>query len=95
MVCIVAEEHFIFKPSLPKIDWAHWADPTKMPIGIAALVAFLLGWVGAVLGMYQVWYVGPLAAASGGADVGMWVGAGFALVSFPPLRWLELKKYGR
>ena len=66
-----------------------------MPIGITALVSFLLGWVGAVLGMYQVYFVGPLAKASGWSDVGLWIGCAFTLVTFPPLRWLEVKKFGR
>ncbi|KAK5163114.1 Vitamin B6 transporter [Saxophila tyrrhenica] len=95
MVCIFAEEQLFFKPRLPAIDWDAWSDPQKMPVGLAALAAFLLGWVGAVLGMYQIYFTGPLAAASGGADVGVWVGTGFVLLFFPPLRWLELKKFGR
>ena len=94
MICIVAEEHFIFKPRLG-LDWTAWADRRKLPIGYAALLAFLLGWAGAVLGMSELWFVGPLATASGGADVGMWVGSGFTLISFPLLRWLEVKRFGR
>ena len=92
MICIVLEEHLIFKPVL---NWERWAERDSVPIGIAALVAFLLGWVGAVLGMYQTWFVGPLAEACGGADVGMWVGCAFALVVFPPLRWWEKRRFGR
>ncbi|KAK3670237.1 Vitamin B6 transporter [Recurvomyces mirabilis] len=92
MVCIVLEEHLIFRP---KLDWTAWADRSALPVGVAALVTFLLGWMGAILGMYQIWYVGPLAALAGDADVGMWVGCAFTLVSIPPLRWLELKKFGR
>lgn len=92
MICIVFEEHFIFKPTL---DWERWADRGSVPIGIAALTAFLLGWVGAVLGMNQTWFVGPLAEVCGAADVGMWVGCAFALVSYPPLRWWEKRRFGR
>ena len=94
MICIVGMEHVFFKPRLG-LDWDAWADPKRMPIGTAAFVAFLLGWVGAILGMYQVWYEGPLAVATDGADVGMWVGCGFTLISFPLLRWFEIKKFGR
>ena len=92
MICIVLEEHLIFKPVL---NWERWADRDGVPIGIAALVAFLLGWVGAILGMNQTWFVGPLAAACGSADVGMWVGCAFALVFYPPLRWWEKRQFGR
>lgn len=95
MICIFLEEHLIFKPRLPKLDWDDWANPRRMPLGLAALTAFLLGWVGAVLGMYQVYFVGPLAKACGGADVGLWVGCGLVLLAFAPLRWLELRKFGR
>jgi len=95
MVCIVAEEHFFFRRGKLGFDWTRWEDKSYLPVGWAALVAFLLGWVGSVLGMYQIWYVGPLAEKAGLADIGMWVGSGFALVVFPPLRYLELRLVGR
>ncbi|KAK3645199.1 Vitamin B6 transporter [Elasticomyces elasticus] len=94
MICIVIEDHLLFRRGVEP-DWKAWDDKSRMPIGIAALIAFLLDWRGAILGMYEVWYVGPLANALGGADVGMWFGCLFVLVSFPPLRWLELGKFGR
>lgn len=95
-VCIVLEEHLIFRRVIG-FDWTAWEDKKRLPIGIAALIAFLLGWVGAILGMNQVWYVGKLAVLVGddGADLGFWVGCGFALISFPPLRYWELKRFGR
>jgi purine-cytosine permease-like protein len=95
-ICIVLEEHLIFRRHVG-FDWGAWENKKKLPIGIAALISFLLGWMGAILGMYQIWYVGPLAKLVGdyGADLGVWVGCGFALITFPPLRWLELKKFGR
>jgi purine-cytosine permease-like protein len=86
------KEHFIFKPAL---DWERWADRESVPVGIAALIAFILVWVGAVLGMDQTWFVGPLAEACGAADVGMWVGCAFTLVVYPPLRWWERRQFGR
>ncbi|KAH8881989.1 hypothetical protein GQ53DRAFT_701556, partial [Thozetella sp. PMI_491] len=90
MIVIVLLEHFLFRRK-EGFDWARWEDRSYLPLGIAALISFLLGWVGAILGMYQIWYVGPLAQLAGGSDVGMFVGCGFALVSYLPLRWLELK----
>ena len=92
MICIVAEEHLIFKPVL---NWERWENRNSVPIGIAALVAFLLGWCGAVLGMDQTWFVGPLAEACGAADVGMWVGCAFNLIVYPPLRMWEKRHFGR
>lgn len=67
-------------------NWAAWNDPSKLPVGIAGFIAFGVGWVGAVLCMAQVWYIGPLAKLVGnyGADVGF-------PIPFPPcyaLAWL-------
>lgn len=98
MVCIVAEEHVLFRHHFGSLgfDWTAWEDRKRLPVGVAACTSFLLGWMGAILGMYQVWYVGPIAKlAGGGADVGMWVGCGFAIITFPPLRWIELKYFKR
>jgi len=94
MVLIVAQEHLLFRRA-KGFDWTRWEDKAYLPVGIAALVAFLVGWLGAVLGMYQAYYVGRLAELAGGSDVGLWVGCGFTLLVFPPLRWLELKWLGK
>lgn len=98
-ITIVLEEHLIFRRGKNGLgfDWSAWADKSKLPIGIAALAAFLIGWAGAIISMDQVYYVGPLAKMVGayGADLGIWVGCGWAMLVYPPLRWLELKKFGR
>ncbi|KAL8719700.1 MAG: hypothetical protein Q9225_003332 [Loekoesia sp. 1 TL-2023] len=54
-------------------DWTIWNSPEELPHGIAALMAFLVGWAGAILCMAQVWYIGPIAKLVGeyGADVGL------------------------
>ncbi|KAI4129766.1 MAG: hypothetical protein LQ338_002076 [Usnochroma carphineum] len=95
-VSIVLEEHVIFRLKLG-FDWTAWEDRKRLPVGFAALFAFLAGWAGAIVGMAQTWYVGPVAANIGGigADIGTWLGIAFALILFPPLRYLELKKFGR
>lgn len=97
-VAILAEEHLIFrKASVIHYDWNVWDDKTQLPVGIAALVAFLVGWVGAILCMAQVWWIGPLARLVGdyGADMGNYVGFSWAALVYPPLRWIELKKFKR
>ncbi|KAJ6102926.1 hypothetical protein N7486_005353 [Penicillium sp. IBT 16267x] len=93
---IAVEEHVFFRRTRG-FDWDAWADPAKLPLGIAALSAFLIGWVGAIISMDQVWYVGPLAKMVGeyGSDLGIWVGSSWAMLVFPPLRWLELKRFNR
>ncbi|KAL9024493.1 MAG: hypothetical protein Q9196_006476 [Gyalolechia fulgens] len=110
---ITIEEQFLFRSSLGfKIgtrneesrrgwgqgyDWTIWNSPEKLPLGIAAFIAFLVGWAGAILCMAQVWYIGPIAELVGeyGADMGNFVGLSWAALVYPPLRWLELKKFGR
>ncbi|PHH84253.1 hypothetical protein CDD83_2242 [Cordyceps sp. RAO-2017] len=94
MVVIVLEEHLLFRRAAG-FDWARWEDRAYLPAGWAAAAAFLLGCAGAVLGMSQAWYVGPLARLSATADVGLWVGCGFTLLAFAPLRRLELRLIGR
>ena len=47
--------------------------------------------------MGQVWYVGPVAAKLSpfGGDMGFEFSAVFTAVVYPPLRWLEIRKWGR
>jgi NCS1 nucleoside transporter family len=75
-IAITLEEHFIFRSRIREegdsgFVWSAWNQRAKLPIGIAALVAFCIGWVGAVLSMAQVWYIGPIAKLVGsyGGDV--------------------------
>lgn len=95
---ITLEEQYIFRRRMhPKYVWSDWNKPEKLPIGIAALIAFLVGWVGAILSMAQFYYIGPIAKLVGeyGADMGNYVGFAWAALLYPPLRYLELKKFGR
>jgi purine-cytosine permease-like protein len=95
-IVIVLEEHLMFRRTRG-FDWSAWSDRSKLPLGLAAFTAFVIGWVGAILCMYQIYYVGPIAklASPVGADLGIWVGSSWAMLVFPPLRWLELKTIGR
>jgi purine-cytosine permease-like protein len=67
---IILEEFTLFRWR-SGYNWAAWRDPSKLPIGIAGFIAFVVGWVGAILCMAQLWYIGPLAKLVGdwGADV--------------------------
>lgn len=49
-LCITLFEAEFFRRSIG-FDWECWNDPSRLPLGLAALAAFLIGWVGAVLGM--------------------------------------------
>lgn len=97
-ISIALEEHLLFHVlrGVP-FDWTAWEDKKKLPIGAAALFSWLVGWAGAVIGMYQIWYQGPIALKIGGygGDIGAWMSIAFACVTYPPLRYVELKRFGR
>ncbi|KAJ3337328.1 hypothetical protein HDU93_001233 [Gonapodya sp. JEL0774] len=91
---IICTEDF-FRGS--KYDPTAWNSPDLLPYGIAASLAFVVGIVGAVVSMAQVWYIGPIAANFGmfGGDLGCEVGPGLALVTYLIARPLEKKFMGR
>ena len=67
---IVIEEHIIFHVLMKRpFDWKIWEDKARLPLGAAAMTAWLIGWAGAILGMAQLWYTGPI-----GLEVGGWGG---------------------
>jgi purine-cytosine permease-like protein len=75
-IVIVAEEHFIFRRKngpLGGYNLDDWDSPGKLPVGVAGILAGCCGVAGAVVGMSEVWYTGPLgklAGATYGADLG-------------------------
>ncbi|PWY83085.1 putative purine-cytosine permease [Aspergillus sclerotioniger CBS 115572] len=92
---IVVEQDVLFNRGRP-YDWSLWNNWLKLPVGVAASIAFLVGWVGAIVGMDQAYYTGPVARAiPGGCDLGIWLGLSFTAFAFPPFRLLELKLIGR
>ncbi|KAK4052476.1 Purine-cytosine permease fcy21 [Microbotryomycetes sp. JL201] len=98
--CILIEEFFIFRQgSFTKgFDLERYNDLSALPIGLAAFGATAIGACGAVLGMAQVWWIGPIAKAiepKFGADIGFLLSFGFSGVAYPPLRYLERKYFGK
>ncbi|RDH38855.1 hypothetical protein BDQ94DRAFT_179774 [Aspergillus welwitschiae] len=92
---IVVEQDVLFNRG-KVYDWTDWNNWLKLPVGVAASTAFLIGWVGAIVGMNQAYYIGPVSRAiPGGCDLGIWLGLGFTALAFPPFRMLELKIIGR
>lgn len=95
MVCICIEEQALFRGRQGGWDWSQWENTHYLPQGWAALASFLLGWVGAVMGMSQAWYIGPVSKLAANADLGMWIAFGVTGLAFPPLRNVELQYLGR
>lgn len=97
-VAILAIEHYYFRGgNLANYDLDGWNTPSRLPIGIAGLISFLLGIVGAILGMVETYYVGVIAKMIGddGGDIGNELALVFTVISYPILRTLELKYIGR
>ncbi|SGY60748.1 BQ5605_C007g04480 [Microbotryum silenes-dioicae] len=98
---VLLEEHYIFrKGSFARgYDLDAYNTPSKLPIGLAAIGAICFGIAGAVVGMSQTWYVGPIGKMIGpppfGGDIGFELSGGFAAVVYPAFRYLELKYVGR
>ncbi|MCJ1246886.1 hypothetical protein MMC30_004097 [Trapelia coarctata] len=79
-IAMTVEENLLFRRGriggAKGWNWDDWNTREKLPLGLAALAAFLVGWAGSILCMAQVWYHGPIAALVGeyGADMGNYVG---------------------
>ncbi|KAH7913882.1 permease for cytosine/purines, uracil, thiamine, allantoin-domain-containing protein [Hygrophoropsis aurantiaca] len=100
-IVIVAEEHFIFRRKNGPLGGYNLDDydtPSRLPIGIAGILAGAFGVAGAIVGMAEVWYIGPLGKMAGeayGADLGFELAAGFAGVTYPIFRAVEIRLTGR
>ncbi|ESZ93640.1 putative Purine-cytosine permease fcyB [Sclerotinia borealis F-4128] len=91
-------EHIFFKKGFEGYRPENYMDASRLPPGIAAMVAFLFGVMGAVLGMAQVWFTGPIGKLCGmeyGGDVGFELAFAFSAISYCGLRWMEIRKFGR
>lgn len=66
---------------------------------MAALLAFCFGVMGAVLGMAQVWFIGPIGSHIGlpghGGDVGFPLAFAFSAISYAVLRSVEKNAFHR
>ncbi|KIX98734.1 uncharacterized protein Z520_05195 [Fonsecaea multimorphosa CBS 102226] len=95
-IAIVLEDEFIFRRKTG-FNWEHWEDKSKLPVGVAAFISFLIGWAGAVLCMNQTYFQGPIAGLVGeyGADLGLPVAFAWTAICYPPLRLLEDRILGQ
>ncbi|TFY78263.1 hypothetical protein EWM64_g5746 [Hericium alpestre] len=87
---IVADHCFVRRCRWSSYTPADWATARRLPLGVAACIAFASS-VGIIVpSMSQVWYTGPI-AASGTGDIGVYMGFAVAVVVYVPLRLLEKK----
>ena len=72
---------------------------SKLPPGIAAVTAFCFGILGAVMGLSQPWFTGPIGKLIGdpahGGDIGFELAFSFAAIAYAVLRTLEFRHFGR
>ncbi|ROW14183.1 hypothetical protein VPNG_04203 [Cytospora leucostoma] len=96
---VALAEHFVFRRGWGGYEVEDHATPSRLPPGFAALGAFLVGIMGAVLGMAQVWFTGPVGRLCGregvGGDVGFELAFAFSAVSYVVLRAVEKRLYRR
>ena len=66
---------------------------------MATVLAFCFGVFGAVMGMAQQWFIGPVGKKIGspmfGGDVGFELAFAFAGISYVGLRMVEKRVFGR
>ncbi|CEH16636.1 60s ribosomal protein L34 [Ceraceosorus bombacis] len=70
-----------------------YANPNKLPTGLAALATSVLSVAIMVPCMDQVWFAGPLARRSG--DLAFEVGFALSIVLYPPIRLVDRHCFGR
>jgi NCS1 nucleoside transporter family len=86
---ILILEHFVFRKG--QYDLSIWDDSNALPRGITpALIAFVLGLIGAALGADQTKFQGPIGTWFGG-DLGFELGVVLAGVTYYILRARQLR----
>ncbi|KAI0810287.1 purine-cytosine permease [Xylaria sp. FL0064] len=91
-------EHFLFRRGFKGYRPENYTVPQCLPPGYAAISAFALGVVGAVLGTAQTWYTGPIGRLCGadfGGDVGFELAFSFTVVTYVGSRSLERWYFSR
>ncbi|GAO18424.1 uncharacterized protein UV8b_02815 [Ustilaginoidea virens] len=95
---ILFEEHYVFRGgSFENYDLDGWNDPARLPLGLGAAVAFVLGAASWCMGMNQTWLAAPLARVVGdkGGDVANELAFVVTALGYVPARYLERKYIGR
>lgn len=91
-------EHIFFRRGFSGYEPEDYLNKNKLPPGFAAALAFCFGIMGAVLGMAQGWFTGPIGKLCGtesGGDVGFELAFAFSVSSYCVLRYMERRQFGR
>ncbi|KAI0443229.1 purine-cytosine permease [Xylaria telfairii] len=91
-------EHFVFRRGLKGYRAEDYANRKMLPPSFAAISACVAGVAGAVLGMAQAWFTGPvgrLCGAKRGGDIGFELAFSFTTIAYLGLRGLEMWYVGR
>ena len=95
LAAIVLVEHAVIRRGRwATYATADWATARRLPLGLAAVLAFCGSIALIVPSMDQVWYAGPI-AKSGTGDIAMFTGFASAALLYVPLRLLERRWEGR
>jgi NCS1 nucleoside transporter family len=89
---ILIIEHFVFRRGRYNVD--EWNEPSKLPVGWAAITSMVIGLIGVYLGASQSLFTGPLAATIH-TDIGFELGLVLAGIAYFFLRRVELSRTGR
>ncbi|KAI0157164.1 permease for cytosine/purines, uracil, thiamine, allantoin-domain-containing protein [Hypoxylon sp. FL1284] len=93
-VAVLIVEHNVFRGGkYHTYDHDSWNVASRLPWGIAALMASALSFALVIPSMSQVWFEGPIAAKSG--DIGFEMAFAVTAVLYLPLRYLERRISGR
>jgi NCS1 nucleoside transporter family len=95
---ISLSEHFIFKRGFAGYRPEDYTNPMTLPPGFAAITSFGFGIIGAILGMAQTWWTGPIGRLCGGklgGDVGFELAFSFSAVSYISTRTMEKHYFNR
>ncbi|GJC94755.1 NCS1 nucleoside transporter [Colletotrichum higginsianum] len=91
---IVVAEHFVFRRGNHNLyETAIWEEPSKLPLGAAAIGAAVLSFALVVPCISQVWFTGPIAVTTG--DIGFEVAFFLSGLLYLPLRYAERRLMGR
>lgn len=93
-VAVLIVEHNVFrKGRYDTYDHDSWNVASRLPLGVAALMASALSFALVIPSMSQIWFEGPIAMKAG--DIGFEMAFAVTGFLYLPLRYLEKRFSGR